>query len=143
MLDQLYGVLEERSVTLMLGSAMEVMEATDSHTMQDLEILSLLDLDSDTTQEELLAGVSDQPDHGVFSQLGDMATMLSLETPLSDDLESDIIQEEPSAVNYFVSPNSKSAVTISKMLNTQLCQSETLCTKILDHNFVSLKLLLS
>jgi len=122
MLDQLYGVLEERSATLMLGLAMEVMEAMDSHTMQDLETLSLLDLDSDTTQEELLAGASDQP--------GDMATMLSLETLLSDDLESDTIQEEPSAVNYFVSPNSQSAVTISKMLKTQLCQSKTLCTKI-------------
>merc|ERR1711981_1139431 len=100
-----------------------VMAVTDSHTIHYLETLSLLDLDSDTTQEELLAGESDQLNHG------DMATMLSLETPLSDDLESDTIQEDDSVVNYFVSPNSQSAVTISKMLKMQLCQSKTLCTK--------------
>ena len=54
MLVALSGVLEERSVKPMLSMDMEVMEAeTDSLTTHCLETLSLLDLDLDTTQEEL------------------------------------------------------------------------------------------
>merc|ERR1712038_1732169 len=70
-------------------------------------------------------------------------TMPYLETLSSQDLpQSDIIQEVFSAVKKFVSSNSLFVVTNSKMLKTQLCQSETLCTKIYNSSFVSLKLLL-
>merc|ERR1712064_251874 len=91
--DALSGALEAvESVKPMLMLSMVDM---DSDITLYLETLSSQDLPQlDITQEELSAAASDQ-----LNPVGDITTMPFLETPLSDDLESDTIQEVYSAVS--------------------------------------------